>query len=48
MIRGGDPAGAKAETTAGSSSAQKIEKPQEVISFEAAKEVGARLPADLY
>ena len=39
MSKGGDPAGGKAETTAGSSSAQRIEKPQEVISFEAAKEV---------
>lgn len=39
MNRGVDPAGVKAETTAGSSSAQKLEKPQEVISFEAAKEV---------
>ena len=37
--KGPDPAGAKVDMTAGSSSAQKIEKPQEVISFEAAKEV---------
>ena len=35
--KGADPAGGKPDT--GSSSAQKIEKPQEVISFEAAKEV---------
>lgn len=47
MNRGGDPAGARAETTAGSSSAQKIEKPQEVICFEAAKEVCARVPTKL-
>ena len=37
--KGADSAGGKAETPAGSSSAQKIEKPHEVISFEAAKEV---------
>ena len=37
--KGAEPAGTKVDTTAGSSSAQKIEKPQEVISFEAAKEV---------
>lgn len=39
MSKGVDQAGSKAETTAGSSLAQRIEKPQEVISFEAAKEV---------
>ena len=37
--KGADAAGGKADMTAGGSSAQKIEKPQEVISFEAAKEV---------
>lgn len=41
--KGAEPAGGKADMTAGTSSAQKIEKPQEVISFEAAKEVRARL-----
>ena len=39
MSKGGEPAVSKADTTAGSSTTQKIEKPQEVISFEAAKEV---------
>lgn len=39
MSKGGEAAVSKADTTAGSSTTQKIEKPQEVISFEAAKEV---------
>ena len=42
MSKGGEPAVSKADTTAGSSTTQKIEKPQEVISFEAAKEVCLR------
>ena len=39
MSKGPEQGGSKADTTVGSSSAQRIEKPQEVISFEAAKEV---------
>ena len=39
--KGAEPAANKAETVTGSSATQqRIEKPQEVISFEAAKEVG--------
>ena len=47
--KGVEPAANKAETTAGSSATQqRIEKPHEVISFEAAKEVRSRLiKADL-
>ena len=43
--KGVEPAASKAETTAGSSATQqRIEKPHEVISFEAAKEVRTKAP----